>query len=473
MNKILIVIVVLLVVLIAVVLYNMYQENQYRKKIRSQFGHADQDALMDSQTVSVRDGKNFGSSDAAVAPLRRAPVSPLENAPLFQQKTTAAPSQPPQPEPAAAETENPIHLNRLADTPPSEKPAPQPAAQTEAQPYTAPIEEQETAIELTLPAEPAFSGSLKKAADKETKTAAAKNSHQNELLFDNMVETAAPPRRFCIEPEALAQLNLAWFDKRFDYTACVALPEAQELRSIPRFSGRQRFQIVGNTLDGRFQAAEPIPGVKYQAFVIGLQAISRNGLADEQDLREFEQQVERFAAQLNGSAEFADRHAFLAQARELDEMCARVDQTIAIHLVSRRNTISGTELRTALELHGFVLQNEGSFAATAADGSPTFAVVPLDGSGFTEALLASQPYKGFSMLFDITRVDGGENRFNDFMNLAVALSGGLELELVDDQIQPLSTEWLKEVRSYVGARQQEMVAAGVIPGSPLAKRLFS
>ena len=87
--------------------------------------------------------------------------------------------------------------------------------------------------------------------------------------------------------------------------------------------------------------------------------------------------------------------------------------------------------------------------------------------------MTSQPYKGFSMLFDITRVPNAEEDFNEFMNLAVGLSGKLNLDLVDDQVQRLSTEWLKEVRVYVGARQAEMRKVGIEPDSALARRLFS
>lgn len=445
MNKILIVIVILLIVLIAVVLYNMHQENQYRKKIRSQFGHADQDALMDSRTVSVRDGQSFGGTEEPVAPLRRAPVKPIEDTPLFAEIKPAA-----EPVKAPADKEETVS-------------AMQTVVQTEEKSDFPP----EAAAEA---AQTKHSGTT---TDDAPQTAAAAESVRRQTQSELLFEPFAEARRFRIDPAALAQLELAWFDKRFDYTAYVALPEPQQLQSIPRFSGSRRFQIIGNTLDGRFQAAEPIPGVLYQAFVIGLQAISRSGLADEQDLREFEQQAERFAAQFQGSVEFADRKSFLAQARAWDDMCARVDQTIAIHLVRPGSNISGTELRQALENKGFMLQNDGAFAAAAEDGSPTFAAVPLDNGGFTEALLASQPYKGFSMLFDITRIDGGETRFDQFIGLAVNLAEDLELDLVDDQIQPLSAQWLKEVRSYVGLCQQEMAAAGIKPGSALAKRLFS
>ena len=59
------------------------------------------------------------------------------------------------------------------------------------------------------------------------------------------------------------------------------------------------------------------------------------------------------------------------------------------------------------------------------------------------------------------------------MNIAVKLSGELGLDLVDDQVRQLSTEWLKEVRTYVGVRQTEMRRVGIEPNSPLAKRVFA
>ena len=77
------------------------------------------------------------------------------------------------------------------------------------------------------------------------------------------------------------------------------------------------------------------------------------------------------------------------------------------------------------------------------------------------------------MLFDITRVPSAEEDFNEFMNIAVKLSGELGLDLVDDQVRQLSTEWLKEVRTYVGVRQTEMRRVGIEPNSPLAKRVFA
>ena len=44
-------------VILLVLAFNAYQETQYRKKIRKQFGHSDRDALLEENAVQVRDGE--------------------------------------------------------------------------------------------------------------------------------------------------------------------------------------------------------------------------------------------------------------------------------------------------------------------------------------------------------------------------------------------------------------------------------
>ena len=122
---------------------------------------------------------------------------------------------------------------------------------------------------------------------------------------------------------------------------------------------------------------------------------------------------------------------------------------------------------------GFQLLQDGAFGYLDQNGEVKFTAVTLDGSLFTPQLLASQPYKGFSMLFDITRVPHGDQHFEEYMDLAVSLSQTLHLELVDDQIQEVSTEWLKNIRSFVLDKQMEMIDARIPPGSELAQRVFS
>ena len=106
-------------------------------------------------------------------------------------------------------------------------------------------------------------------------------------------------------------------------------------------------------------------------------------------------------------------------------------------------------------------------------GKNLFNAVNLDSTPFIAAALDDQAYRGFSMLYDLTKVPAGEKTFNQFMDLVVKLSSHLGLDLVDDQLNELSTQWLKDIRSYVVERQDEMLSVDIEPGSELAERLFS
>lgn len=411
-----------LAVILAVIAYNMYQENQYRKQVREQFGHSDKDALLNSKTSHVRDGKESGGKGLFVKKANKVQEAALRNLQeqdeIFAAKAKLA-------KPSAIKTDIELAIeDDFTDEP-----------------------VQHTVIGLN-------------------------NEITTQAASDEPVNLPSAANQPLVSLDELSQVELPWFDPRFDYLAYIALSEAQELHALPRLSNRHRFQIIGCTMDDRFQVAEPIPSVYYQGFVVGLQAVSRNGLATQEELQQFNQQVDTFAQLMGGKVLHTDLAAFTEVAQALDTFCARVDQTIAIHLVSHSN-ISGVELRASVENLGFVLGEDGAFHYTGQTGSPMFAIHSLTGDAFTNALLDNQSYKGFSMLLDIPHAPAGEKTFDLFMDLAVRLSGQLGLDLVNDKMEEVSTQWLKDIRNYVLARQEEMLKVGIKPGSKQALRLFS
>ena len=411
-----------LAVILAVIAYNMYQENQYRKQVREQFGHSDKDALLNSKTSHVRDGKESGGKGLFVKKANKAQEAALRN--LQEQDEIFA---------AKAKLAKPSAIKT----------------------------DVELAMEDDFTAEPV-----------QHTVIGLNNEITTQAASDEPVNLPSAANQPLVSLDELSQVELPWFDPRFDYLAYIALSEAQELHALPRLSNRHRFQIIGCTMDDRFQVAEPIPSVYYQGFVVGLQAVSRNGLATQEELQQFNQQVDTFAQLMGGKVLHTDLAAFTEVAQALDTFCARVDQTIAIHLVSHSN-ISGVELRASVENLGFVLGEDGAFHYTGQTGSPMFAIHSLTGDAFTNALLDNQSYKGFSMLLDIPHAPAGEKTFDLFMDLAVRLSGQLGLDLVNDKMEEVSTQWLKDIRNYVLARQEEMVKVGIKPGSKQALRLFS
>jgi len=411
-----------LAVILAVIAYNMYQENQYRKQVREQFGHSDKDALLNSKTSHVRDGKESGGKGLFVKKANKAQEAALRN--LQEQ-----------------EFRDVFHAHATGQAEGIVVAGGKTLYGTNNEPHHHPV------------------------TGRNTKT-------PPQAASDEPVNLPSAANQPLVSLDELSQVELPWFDPRFDYLAYIALSEAQELHALPRLSNRHRFQIIGCTMDDRFQVAEPIPSVYYQGFVVGLQAVSRNGLATQEELQQFNQQVDTFAQLMGGKVLHTDLAAFTEVAQALDTFCARVDQTIAIHLVSHSN-ISGVELRASVENLGFVLGEDGAFHYTGQTGSPMFAIHSLTGDAFTNALLDNQSYKGFSMLLDIPHAPAGEKTFDLFMDLAVRLSGQLGLDLVNDKMEEVSTQWLKDIRNYVLARQEEMLKVGIKPGSKQALRLFS
>lgn len=423
-DSVLIVLVVGAAIILAVLAYNIYQESQYRKQLRDQFGHANKDALLDSQVNSVRDG---------------------------------------------AEAQSMLNTKAMVPEPEADKAADAVAEQAET------IFTGENAVPEAsegLVAEEEIIEAVEPVPTADSEEIAAENTSEHTQVMPLSRTVAVKGRKTLLDVHDMSKQPLPWFDVRFDYLAYIALYEPKELHAMPRLSSRSRFRLVGCTMDDRYQIAEPIPSVYYQGFVVGLQAISRSGLLTHEELAHFGEQANRFAEQMDGQLLLTDINTFLDVARPLDELCARVDQTIAIHLVSRSN-VSGMELRAAVEKQSFELGHDGAFFYAGSDGEPLFNIVTLDNTPFTSTLLANQNYRGFSMLFDIVHIPNGEKCFDQFMDMAVKLSSQLGLDLVNDKVEELSTEWLREVRRYVIDRQKEMKQVELEPGSELAKRLFS
>lgn len=416
-----------LAAILAVLLFNSYKEKRYRDEVRRQFGHSDQDALLDGKREEVRDGQGV-----------------LNQGMMHHQHSQAA-------DEALSDVE-PDTANKTQVT----------------------VEQEVVVIDVVNPIAELEPETTEPVENKAQPVANAPKSIKDLAVpgIKNVLSAASKSEAgLLLDLQDLTRMELPWFDNRVDYMAYVSLREARELHTMPRLSNRHHFRVVGCTMDGRFQLAEPIPSVYYQGFVMGLQCISRKGLAAREDLTQFAEQVRQFASQMGAGVAVANADAFMQVAEPMDELCVRVDQTIAIHLVSRES-VSGREIKAALESLKFEL-DAGIFWYRDVHGKNLFNAVNLDSTPFIAAALDDQAYRGFSMLYDLTKVPAGEKTFNQFMDLVVKLSSHLGLDLVDDQLNELSTQWLKDIRSYVVERQDEMLSVDIEPGSELAERLFS
>ena len=127
-NTLLIIAVLIFAPIFGVLLYNTYQEKKYRDAVRAQFGHADKDALLESRTHSVRDGKVTADQDSAETEpvtllkpaLKRSQPQPATAAwDTAEDSSTSEATVPPKPETAAApkNTAEPVLQTESVATP--------------------------------------------------------------------------------------------------------------------------------------------------------------------------------------------------------------------------------------------------------------------------------------------------------------------------------------------------------------------
>ena len=242
-----------LAAILAVLLFNSYKEKRYRDEVRRQFGHSDQDALLDSKREEVRDGQGV-----------------LNQGMMHHQHSQAAADE------------------ALSDVEPDTANKIQAAVEQEAVVFDVVNPTAELEPEATEPvaneAQPVAN------APKSIKDLAVPGI-KNVLSAANKSEAG-----LLLDLQDLTRMELPWFDNRVDYMAYVSLREARELHTMPRLSNRHHFRVVGCTMDGRFQLVELIPCVYYFGFLMGLQCISRKGLAAREDLTQFAEQVRQFAS---------------------------------------------------------------------------------------------------------------------------------------------------------------------------------
>lgn len=437
----LVIMVISILLILLVMAYGMYQENRHRQEVFKKFGHHNKDTLMSELDSQVREvpTEQFSS----MSPLQSSDKKNKERDDDYRNVSQENTS-----------------FSQLKYS-----------AEKERELSPSDVESEQSYLDVDTP-----SLSLKsKTALKERFRSYRKldKSSVGESIFNTFSKIfpkKSEGKTSSVSLKELENLDLPWFNRCFDYLAFVSLKHPQELSSLPRFTTKHRIKLVACNLDNQFQEAEAIPGVSYKAYVIGLQAISRSGLVSKEELQQFGKQVEDFAFNVDGSYQLTDIDQFYKIAKPMDELCARVDQIIGLHLVSRE-TISGIDLRTALEKNGFTLSHDGVFYYPSYE-EERFKVINMDETPFTTGLLAANYFKGFSILFDITHVPPGAKNFDTFMGLAVKLAKELDLDLVDDELNELSSEWLKNIGNYVLQRQKEMEEVGIIPGGELAQRLF-
>jgi FtsZ-interacting cell division protein ZipA len=164
----------------------------------------------------------------------------------------------------------------------------------------------------------------------------------------------------------------------------------------------------------------------------------------------------------------------IARAQALDGLCADVDIAIGISVIARPGTsFQGTTIRALAEADGLRLQADGVFHSETAAGVTQFTLDNQGSEPFFPETIRTLVTPGITFLLDVPRASGGIVAFDRMMQVAQQFARALDGTLVDDNRQPLNDAGVEATRRALAAVFATMESQGIVPGGPVALRLFS
>jgi hypothetical protein len=219
----------------------------------------------------------------------------------------------------------------------------------------------------------------------------------------------------------------------------------------------------------REQASELFIRVAY-----GLQLADRAGAVSEETLKRFHEEIAQIADALGAQVAWMGSTDALNFAKDLDAFCLEVDQLVNLHVI---NGVGGrfmaTKFNSLAEANHLTLDVEGKFLAKNDEQEVLFAVMNMEKIPFSAHMLKATTLKGVTFQMDVARTPNCTETFNQMVNSAKNIASALSGALVDDHQRELSDAQLEKIRQQLKLIQVQMTVRGIVPGSPLALRLFA
>lgn len=205
-----------------------------------------------------------------------------------------------------------------------------------------------------------------------------------------------------------------------------------------------------------------------------LQLADRSGPVSVETLQRFKQMANEFAYRFSAQVDWVGAQDSLESAQALDAFCIEVDKTIGFHLVNGSSgRFTGTKFRGLAEANGLVLKDDGAFYALSDHGQALFRVINVENNPFNAEMLRAVSLKGLTFQMDIALTERCTETFNRMVTMAKSMALSLSANFVDDHHRELSDVHLEKIRQQLKLIQVQMTVKGIVPGSPLALRLFS
>ena len=200
----------------------------------------------------------------------------------------------------------------------------------------------------------------------------------------------------------------------------------------------------------------------YSELLVAVQMAHRKGALTEIDAARFVAAIEQIALALDADVDAPDVPRLVAQAAELDRLCARFDAQVTLTVESTQGPWTPESVQAAAGECGFVALSQGRWEMRDANGAPLLALTA-----------ASLPAERLAVSIDVPLVRPDVQPLATQFAAADQLSVRLNGRIVDDNGRPVQREAHFSIAAQLAGLYEQMHAAGIEAGSVRARRLYS
>jgi hypothetical protein len=199
----------------------------------------------------------------------------------------------------------------------------------------------------------------------------------------------------------------------------------------------------------------------YSEMLIAVQMATRRQLLGEIEASRFVACVQQIAVSIDADFDAPDVAKLVAQAAELDRLCAQFDVQITLTLESLGGAWSHEVLAEELQQAGFEQVEPICWQRPGDDGQPLLTVTAT-------SLLADR----LAIALDVPLVAPDQVPLAVLFTTAHHLAPRLNARIVDDNARPVEAAAQATIESELEKLYSEMRAAGLEPGGVRARRLY-
>jgi hypothetical protein len=201
---------------------------------------------------------------------------------------------------------------------------------------------------------------------------------------------------------------------------------------------------------------------------------SRSGPLIETRWQEVMTVLSQFASRLKLSIKSTKDKELFDRAKQVEEFCAKVDIMIGMNVLFGENAnIAMQSVKTFVQEKGLELGDDGLFHSFNTMHQELYSLGDKDQRPILNMDNDPTLVKGLTLIIDIPQINDVAEAITDAFTCANELVANFGGVVVDDNLKPLGIKQIESIKKQMDKVHQSMNEFGIIPGQPVAKKLFA